>query len=61
MDWQGFVRGAKTPAESRRVADLTPHTVERGLCPRDGRRRPSLHLRLASPLLPMAAIPNTDR
>src|SRR5437899_12452932 len=51
MDWGGFVRGAKTAAESRRVADLTPHSVERGLRPRDGRRRPSLHLRSSSPCL----------
>src|SRR5207302_4724729 len=27
------------------------NTTERGLCPRDGRRRPSLHLRLALPSL----------
>src|SRR6266576_3725502 len=49
MDWLGFVVSPRLLRNVRWVADLTLYAVERGLCPRDGRRRPSLHLRLASP------------
>src|SRR5579864_816062 len=38
------------PQHENELADSTPYAVERGLCPRDGRMRPSLHLRSASPL-----------
>src|SRR6266576_1261138 len=39
----------RVPHTSSFPAVVSHNASSRGLCPRDGRRRPSLHLRLASP------------